>query len=546
MPQPTSPGKFFYAPVVQFREAPSHGVEFSRPVAPLAPSAGIDVDVILRRERSGSKGMNFLRSIRFLWYASRLHSADWTVRARMAEKLGACQERRAVPALIKLLGGGVAGHWEAKLLSAINNRREVGTLADSTGGMDRFPVREQAARALGLIGDRSAVPYLIAALEDPEFRVGVEAARALGRLGDDRAVDPLATLLNSSDTELRETAVIALAQLGAASVKRLVAILSHSSFSAAQAAARALAGIGDPQAIGPLLAGLRHADSAVRAEVIEALAQTGQAAVAPLLATLQQETPQVRQGAIRALAKIKDVRAIPGLEPLVDDSAAEVSEAAWKALAYLEWPPALTREQVLRALAFGDVAKAMSAGAAAIEPIIQFYAGAEKTLRERLMNALVDLARQNPGPLIKALGRPELSVRELAVKVLTQCNWNPVDAEQRARWWIASRRYDSVVAQGASAIKPLVEELDHADENTREMAVIALGRLNEPGSVDSWLRMIDDPAFKVRAAAAVALGQFSEEKVASALRRAAADSHYNVRAAANRSLAKLGSRADEL
>jgi HEAT repeat protein len=53
-------------------------------------------------------------------------------------------------------------------------------------------VRDDAAAALGFLGDRDAVPALIELLAgDEKQQVRYEAARSLGRLGDRRAVAPL-------------------------------------------------------------------------------------------------------------------------------------------------------------------------------------------------------------------------------------------------------------------------------------------------------------------------------------------------------------------
>lgn len=89
--------------------------------------------------------------------------------------------------------------------------------------------RWRAADALWLIGDRRAVPHLIAALDDPSPRVAGFAASGLGDLGDSSAVGPLLALFgklpdNRDDAKAR--------------------------------VADALGKLGDPRAIGPLSASL--------------------------------------------------------------------------------------------------------------------------------------------------------------------------------------------------------------------------------------------------------------------------------------------------
>jgi HEAT repeat protein len=68
-------------------------------------------------------------------------------------------------------------------------------------------VRKNAARTLGKMGNRDAVPALISALKDPFQGVRVESAKALGLLGDERAFGPLRDALSDdTDREVRKAA----------------------------------------------------------------------------------------------------------------------------------------------------------------------------------------------------------------------------------------------------------------------------------------------------------------------------------------------------
>ncbi|HIK44555.1 MAG TPA: HEAT repeat domain-containing protein [Leptolyngbyaceae cyanobacterium M65_K2018_010] len=58
-----------------------------------------------------------------------------------------------------------------------------------------YPLRRNAARALGKLGDRQAVPPLIQCLTCPDYYVREAAAQALEQLGDPRAIQPLRSLL---------------------------------------------------------------------------------------------------------------------------------------------------------------------------------------------------------------------------------------------------------------------------------------------------------------------------------------------------------------
>jgi HEAT repeat protein len=75
-------------------------------------------------------------------------------------------------------------------------------------------VREQAAWALGLKGDRRVIAGLLAALDDDAPAVRERAVWALGLKGDDRAVEPLVARLTDDHAGVREQAAWALGQRG--------------------------------------------------------------------------------------------------------------------------------------------------------------------------------------------------------------------------------------------------------------------------------------------------------------------------------------------
>jgi hypothetical protein len=77
-------------------------------------------------------------------------------------------------------------------------------------------VRANAAKALGLRGERAGVPALVKALGDGEKSVRREAAKALGRIKDARAVASLAKALRDGDMNVRYHAAHALGEVRAA------------------------------------------------------------------------------------------------------------------------------------------------------------------------------------------------------------------------------------------------------------------------------------------------------------------------------------------
>lgn len=83
-----------------------------------------------------------------------------------------------------------------------------------------YATRRNAARVLGEIGAKRAVPALIQTLSDYERRTTLkeEAIQALGKIGDPRAIDPIGHLLDRSlqdpNSELRMAAIPVLGEIG--------------------------------------------------------------------------------------------------------------------------------------------------------------------------------------------------------------------------------------------------------------------------------------------------------------------------------------------
>ena len=75
-------------------------------------------------------------------------------------------------------------------------------------------MRSGAARALGLLGNPDAIPYLLNGLADPSSYVRSLSATALGQIGDSRVVPSLQRTLGDGSPWVRNHAGWALYRLG--------------------------------------------------------------------------------------------------------------------------------------------------------------------------------------------------------------------------------------------------------------------------------------------------------------------------------------------
>lgn len=125
---------------------------------------------------------------------------DWAA-IDAAEMLGAMRAKEAVPALIQTLH---AEDWYRYYHELMGRARRAGNWGAAVGiaehlGTSIHDLQIKSAEALARIGDRRAVPELIAIVQDEDIIMDVRCAAmiALGRLKAEEAVPILASLLTS-------------------------------------------------------------------------------------------------------------------------------------------------------------------------------------------------------------------------------------------------------------------------------------------------------------------------------------------------------------
>jgi HEAT repeat protein len=188
-----------------------------------------------------------------------LNDSDWDTSIRIAavSALGEFSDLQAVEALIEALKDKDADVRQAAAatLGQLGYTRAVeplvAALEDNT-----YWVREQAAVTLGQLGWQpldeiqsallavakkdwnlavslgpAALAPLIAALRDTDSGVRDQAAAALGKLGDTRALEPLVAALRDTDSGVRVRVAAALGQLGdTRAVELLMAALEDNEY----------------------------------------------------------------------------------------------------------------------------------------------------------------------------------------------------------------------------------------------------------------------------------------------------------------------------
>ncbi len=134
----------------------------------------------------------------------------------------------------------------------------------------------EAAETLACIGKAS--DELLGLLKDRQWQVRANAARAVGGIKDTRAIGPLRSFLSDKDEHpvVKGNAALALAIMGdALAVDPLIPLLKDKDSRVRAAAASALGRLHDPRAVQPLIAALGDENARVRRAVVGGLGHIG-------------------------------------------------------------------------------------------------------------------------------------------------------------------------------------------------------------------------------------------------------------------------------
>lgn len=407
-----------------------------------------------------------------LWRSSFAHDAlvplldDDALRPETALALARIGDRRAVSLLRSL----VATH-EPFAIQALGELRDSESVAALIGVVaDRAAdeaARIAAVKALAAIGNRDAVPILIAALDDASAEVAASAARALGEFRDPRAAAPLLAAAgqprwSSKNPPWRgreNPTRFSLVRLGADAVEPLAHALSHSSAQVREIAAEALFYLSSSE---------KYAYHLKAARLRPAFATLG--------AALDDPSPEVRKFAVLALANVGDPRAISALSALVHEKELEGLDKLTNVIG-----PALTPQNVspLR-------------NTSAVEILVQRVGDEQISVRMTAIRTLALIGDpRGAAALIPLLQDPNKYVLAQAVDALSDL-------------------------KSPAAVAPLVERLSDDSEWVRNQIVSdaadRLGRLGDPRAVEPLAKLAYDVDVRVRVQAGLALTRLGDSR----------------------------------
>lgn len=402
---------------------------------------------------------------------------------------------------------------------------DVNGLIRALGGTEDLVVRRNAEKALGDLGDKSAIVPLIHALKDGDSVIRYEAARALGKIKSARAVVPLIYALKDKDADVRMSAIEALINIGKSAVEPFIHALKDEDSDVRMGAVAALGEIGDKRAVAPLIQALKDEDGEVRMRVTEALEKLGwvpeegtdrvryliarkewdeleilgEPAVSLLLQALKDKDSDLRMGAAAALGEIGDARAVEPLIRALKDEYWNVNKRAEEALGKMGEP--------------------------AVDPLIHALGNESWGVRKKAaaaLGAIVD--KRAVAPLMQVLKDEDSVVRMSAAEALERLGWKPKDDLEKANYLIAKKKWNELARLGETVVAALIPALKDEDSDVRKGAAGALGEIGDARAVEPLIQGLNDKYWDVNKKAATALGKIGESAVEPLLQTLKAES----------------------
>jgi HEAT repeat protein len=292
-----------------------------------------------QRERVAEEARDVVRPAVFAFVASEGED-DLALRTALASGSGRRRRRRrvAVEELLLSYGGKLRGEVVESIRRFFVAEGFAAQAREQLGARSPW-ARALGAQELGFIGDLSAVPDLVGALQDRDPAVRIVVARALGQIGDPVGALPLLLAADARRAVPYGVASQALLRMGPDAVPALRTGLEHPSFRVRRLAVDVIGELGVTQVRDDLVRILRSdRDTLVRIRAAHALGRVGTAQVlGELYDSMQAENAEIRQSIVRAVADIGARSSMPVLRRALDD--ADHSTARIAARRLLDWEP---------------------------------------------------------------------------------------------------------------------------------------------------------------------------------------------------------------
>lgn len=476
-------------------------------------------------------------------------------RAWAANVLGELRTARAFPALITALKD-LDDEVRAKAAAALGrlgDRRAVTYLLDHLLTDPAPFVRARIAAALGQFAGTEVIDRLVRALGDPAWWVRMRSVEALEQIGPS-AEAPLIVALDDPDPEIRIRAAVALERLGLPG--RLVTLIEQGEATVDTTALLTKLGVAGAREL--LAELLHHSSSPVRVAVIGAIrdAERKDLTAELIERASHDRDPGIRAAALDGLHALGAREAVsPALEALGDAdervraaATALLGDLGGNELAGVIQPRTTDREPLVRAAAARALGLVRAIGADA--EFSRLLRDPDPRVRAAAAEGTAEAKWRGGAPaLVELLGDTDRATRIAAARALGVVGDAGaiaplvrafIDADQELGDTITL----SVACIDRDSLGRIVDLLlARQDVESRVRLVRTLGGLKPPYPIPLLETLFQDQAPEVRAATAEVLARVPEERSATLLRHGLDDPADVVRARAVDSLVKLNHSA---
>jgi len=372
-------------------------------------------------------------------------------------------------------------------------------------------VGDQAADALGQIGDEDAVAPLVAALDRPDASASsiVDALAAIHRrygemFGGGAQIED--AVRRSVSAIAANRLIDAAARASGASLKNFVVVLGWLRGTAVEGALTHM--LGTP---------------AVQHELVEAIVRFGAPMVDVLIEQLGRDDLDTRRAAVVALGHLGDTRAVPALIGVLDEDHRDLLAPVAGALARL-----------------GD--------GRAFEPLMRLLGDEDLAVRHGAIGALNSIGHPDMAARMRTLiNDPNPLVRESAVKIVGYFGYTPCADGLLERCWDAVEAVRAAALEHVAFLEDdrvlpvLSAALERDTPRARAAAAQALAYVESPEATAALHRAVQDPDPWVRYFSAVSLGRQADATALPLLETLAIDDpHQHVRIVAVDAIGALG------
>lgn len=270
-----------------------------------------------------------------------LRNNDYILFSTAVQTSQAIPGAEATKALLDAMKGLPADN-QILVIQALGLRGDKGAmpplLAAARSGL--MPVRVAAVRAATEIGDASAVPVLVQLLDDPDKEMAAIAQESLAALPGKEADAAIMAMFNSDNTEKRLTALDMIGRRRmVSSVPALLKATRDNDPKVRQAATRMAGEMAGAEQVPALLELLAQSEKQEDLAAVEQALMTActkaadsQAVAGKLIASLDKARPPQKAILLRVLAVVGGPEALKAVHASVDSSDADVRAAAIRAL----------------------------------------------------------------------------------------------------------------------------------------------------------------------------------------------------------------------